>query len=401
MRRVPHVAALTRAAHFARTASSLTAGLSDDQLAFVEAAKNFASLHLAPHAAKWDREKIFPVAQLQEAAKQGFGGIYVSPEYGGAGLGRFEASLIFEQLAMIDASTTAYMTIHNMCVWMIDSCGNEATKSELLPELCAMQKFASYCLTEPSSGSDAASLRTVAKDCGAYFEVTGTKAFISGGGTSDVYLVMCRTGGPGSKGITCLAIDKESEGLSFGKNEMKMGWNSQRTCAVSLDRVRVPKSRVIGSVDGGFKIAMKGLDGGRVNIATCSLGAAQKSLELATVYVKERKQFGSPLSDFQNTQFRLAEMAARVHASRLVVRDAARALDQQEARATASCAMAKLIATEDCFQVVDQALQLHGGYGYLQDFPLERHLRDLRVHRILEGTNEVMRLIIARDLLKE
>lgn len=381
--------------------SSVTYGLTEEQLSFVDAAKGYAETVLEPNAAKWDREKHFPVDALQEAAKLGFAGIYANSEFGGSGLGRLEASLIFEQLAMYDASTTAYLTIHNMCVWMIDTYGTEESKKELLPALCSMEKFASYCLTEATAGSDAASLRTVAKDCGDYFEVSGGKAFISGGGTSHTYVVMCRTGGAGAKGVTCLAIDGDLEGVSFGKNESKMGWNSQRTSTVSFDRVKVPKGRLIGQVGEGFKIAMKGLDGGRVNIATCSLGAAQKAVEWTARYTKDRKQFGSALSDFQNTQFRLADMSSRVHGSRLVVRQAAAAMDKKDPNATTYCAIAKLNATEDCFQVVDQALQLHGGYGYLQDFPLERHLRDLRVHRILEGTNEVMRMIISRSVLKD
>ncbi|CUG61884.1 acyl dehydrogenase-like protein, putative [Bodo saltans] len=404
MRRVLRVRCASTASTAAATRSfvpSVTFGLSEEQLSFVEAAKSFSESVLAPNAAKWDREKIFPVEALQEAAKLGFAGIYANSDNGGSGLSRLEASLIFEQLAMHDASTTAYLTIHNMCVWMIDSFGAEDTKKEILPALCSMEKFASYCLTEPSAGSDAASLRTVAKDCGDHYEVTGGKAFISGGGTSHVYVVMCRTGGEGAKGITCLVIDGDLAGVSFGKNESKMGWNSQRTSTVSFDRVKVPKHRVIGKVGEGFKIAMKGLDGGRVNIATCSLGAAHKAVELTARYAKERKQFGSALSEFQNTQFRLAEMSSRVHGSRLIVRQAAAAMDSKDPNATTYCAMAKLNATEDCFQVVDQALQLHGGYGYLQDFPLERHLRDLRVHRILEGTNEVMRMIVSRSVLKE
>lgn len=383
------------------TGASITARLSEEQCQFIETAKSFAETTFGPNAAVWDREKIFPVDALKEAARLGFGGIYVDPDFGGSGLGRLEASLIFEQLSMHDVSTTAYLTIHNMCVWMIDAFGNEATKRELLPDLCSMEKFASYCLTEPSSGSDAASLRTMAKDCGDYYEVTGSKAFISGGGTSHVYVVMCRTGGEGAKGISCLAIDGNAPGVSFGKNESKMGWNSQQTCVVSFDRVKVTKQRLIGSLGEGFKIAMKGLDGGRINIATCSLGAAQASLQAAVTYTKERKQFGSALSEFQNTQFRLAEMAAKVHTSRITIRDAATALDAKDPNATVYCAMAKLTATEDCYLVVDQALQLHGGYGYLQGFPLERHLRDLRVHRILEGTNEVMRMIVSRGLLKD
>lgn len=401
MRRVCNIAGAASLVGGRWFSGSVLNGITDDQAEFVKAAKSFAEATFEKDAGKWDKEKIFPVEALREAAKLGFAGIYTTPEFGGTGLSRLDASLIFEQLAGFDASTTAYLTIHNMCVWMIDSFGATAVRQELVEDLCSMKKFASYCLTEPSSGSDAASLLTVAKDCGDYYEVTGSKAFISGGSTSDIYVVMCRTGGAGAKGISCLAIDGASPGVSFGKNENKMGWNSQKTCVVSFDQVKVPKARLVGKEGEGFKIAMKGLDGGRINIASCSLGAAQRCVDLTVQYAKERKQFGNPLTEFQNTQFRLAEMAARVHGSRLIIRDAARALDRKDANATAYCAMAKLNATEDCFQVVDQALQLHGGYGYLQDFPIERHLRDLRVHRILEGTNEVMRMIISRTMLKE
>lgn len=382
-------------------APGVTMGLAEEQLSFVEVARNFAQSTFDPKAAEWDNTKTFPVAELREAAKLGFAAMYAKPEFGGTGVSRLEASLVFEQLAMADPSTTAYITIHNMCAWMVDSFADDAVRAELVPKLASMEWFASYCLTEPSSGSDAASLRTVAKDCGDYYEVSGSKAFISGGGTSDLYVVMVRTGDDSAKGISCLAIDGKSEGLSFGKNENKLGWNSQRTSIVSFDKVKVPKSRRVGKEGEGFKIAMKGLDGGRINIATCSLGGAQRCLDLTVQYSKDRKQFGSAIGTFQNTQFRIAEMAAKVHGSRLMVRDAARALDLQDPNTATLCAMAKMRATEDCYDVVDQCLQLHGGYGYLKDFPIERYLRDLRVHRILEGTNEVMRVIVSRTVMKD
>ena len=375
-------------------------GLTDEQRCFVSAARQFAAAYFEPNASKWDKEKIFPVDALREGAKLGFGGLYCSAPLGGTALSRLDASLIFEQLASSDPSTTAYLTIHNMCVWMLDSFGLETTKKELVPALCSMDKFASYCLTEASSGSDAGSLRTKAVLTGDYYTVTGSKAFISGAGTSDVYLVMVRTGGDDSKGISCLVIDKDSAGLSFGKNESKLGWNSQPTRTLLLDRVQVPKSRLLGKEGEGFKIAMKGLDGGRVNIATCSVGSAQRCFDLAVQYCKERKQFQQPIAEFQSTQFKLAEMASKIYISRLAIRNAARAIDERQDDATTLCAMAKMCATERCYEVVDDALQLHGGYGYLQDFPIERHLRDLRVHRILEGTNEVMRMIVARAVLK-
>ena len=382
-------------------ASLVTAGLTEEQESFVDLAKNFATSTFDPKAAQWDRDHIFPEAELREAAQLGFGAMYVDPEFGGTGLSRLDASLIFEQLSMADPSTTAYISIHNMCAWMIDCFGSPELRAELIPKLASMETFASYCLTEPSSGSDAASLKTTAKDCGDHFVVNGSKAFISGAGAAGLYLVMVRTGADGPKGITCLAIDKSMEGVGFGKNELKMGWRSQPTRILSLDNVKVPKSRIVGKEGEGFKIAMKGLDGGRVNIASCSLGSAQRCLEYSTSYAKERKQFAQPIADFQNTQFKVAEMAQSVHSSRLMIREAARALDAKSPEATTLCAMAKMGGTEQCYKVVDDALQIHGGYGFLNDYPIERHLRDLRVHRILEGTNEVMRMIVSRAALKQ
>lgn len=363
--------------------------------------KNFAETVFDPKAAQWDRDHHFPAEELREAAKLGFGAIYAKPDFGGTGLSRLDASLIFEQLSMADPSTTAYISIHNMCAWMIDEFGTNELRERFVPSLATMEKFASYCLTEPSSGSDAAALKTVAKDMGDHYEVTGSKAFISGAGASDVYVVMVRTGGDGAKGVTCMVIEKSMPGVTFGKNEMKMGWRSQPTRILSLDHVKVPKANVVGDLGAGFKIAMKGLDGGRVNIATCSLGSAQRCLNLTAQYTKDRKQFGEPISSFQNTQFKLAECATKVHTSRLAIREAARALDAVHPDRTALCAMAKLVGTEQCYEVVDHCLQAHGGYGYLNDFPIERHLRDLRVHRILEGTNEVMRMLISRTVLKD
>lgn len=378
---------------------SATLGLGDDSLAFQQAAAAYTKTHLEPNAATWDREKTFPIEALREAAKLGFGAIYTSPEHGGSGLSRLDASLIFEQLSMSCASTAAFLSIHNMATWMVDLFGTAETRAELVPSLATMDKVACYCLTEATSGSDAAALRTVAVDKGDHYEVTGAKSFISGAGAGDVYVTMVRTGASGAKGVSCLAIDKALPGVSFGKLEDKLGWNSQPTRIVRFDSVRVPKARRLGSEGEGFKIAMKGLDGGRVNIATCSLGAAQRCLDLSTAYTKDRRQFGTPVAEFQNTQFRLAEMAGKVHTSRLLIREAARAIDRDDPEKTALCAVAKFTATEQCYEVVDQALQLHGGYGYLNDYPVERHLRDLRVHRILEGTNEVMRVIVARTLL--
>eukprot|EP01061_Rhynchopus_euleeides_P003077 TRINITY_DN12364_c0_g1_i2.p1 TRINITY_DN12364_c0_g1~~TRINITY_DN12364_c0_g1_i2.p1 ORF type:complete len:305 (+),score=140.39 TRINITY_DN12364_c0_g1_i2:380-1294(+) len=300
-------------------------------------------------------------------------------------------------------STTAFMTIHNMCCWMIDTFGTREQRERFLtPDVIGMQKLMSYCLTEPDSGSDAASLKTKAVKEGSTYRITGSKAFISGAGTSDFYVVMCRTGEHKTKGISCLVIPKDAEGVSFGQNENKLGWNSQPTRIITFDNVVVPEENLLGGVEGqGFKMAMQGLDGGRINIATCSLGAAQRCLDLAVQYTQDRKQFGTPIATFQNTQFKLAEMAAKVQSSRLMIRSAAQSMDSKDPQKSAFCAMAKMHATEECWRVVDEALQLHGGYGYLRDYPVERFLRDLRVHRILEGTNEVMRMIVSRAVLTE
>lgn len=373
-------------------------------------AREFSEKEFFPNAAKWDREKIFPIESLRKAAELGFGGVYVSEEFGGTGLSRLDASIIFEQLSMGCVSTTAYLTIHNMCCWMIDAFGTREQKEKYLPDLCSMQKFASYCLTEPGSGSDAASLKTRAflDNAGTHYLLSGEKAFISGGGSSDIYLIMARTGSSSDvntpaqhRGITCFIVEKESQGLSFGKNEHKLGWNSQPTKAVIMDQCKVPKENMLGQEGEGFKIAMKGLDGGRINIGTCSVGGAQKCFELARDYVNVRKQFKNPLSSFQNVQFKLADMITILEASRLMVRQAAHALDSKQSDASAKCAMAKRFSTDSCFGVVNDALQLHGGYGYLNDYPIERYLRDLRVHSILEGTNEVMRMVISKAILSK
>ena len=374
--------------------------LTDDQQAFQDTARKFARDAMAPHAAKWDEEKFFPVDTLREAAALGFGGLYVSPDFDGTGLGRVDSAIILEELAAGCTSTAAYISIHNMAAAMIDRYGTEAQKKKYLPKLCSMEWFASYCLTEPSSGSDAASLRTKAVRDGDDYVLNGTKAFISGGGRADVYVCMVRTGVDGPKGISCLIVDNGTKGLSFGAQEKKMGWNSQPTAMVIFEDCRVPVANRLGDEGQGFKIAMSGLDGGRINIAACSLGAARACLEAATAYVQNRSQFGQPLSALQSVQFKLADMATELEAARLMVLNAASRLDAKEPDATLYCAMAKRFATDAGYKVCDDALQLHGGYGYLKDYPVERYLRDARVHQILEGTNEIMRVIISRYLLQ-
>lgn len=374
-------------------------GLPEERAQFHELAQSFADNEMYPHAAKWDVESHFPVDVLRQAAALGFGGIFVDPEFGGSGLSRQDGAVIFEALATGCTSTTAYLTIHNMCAWMVDSFGSSELRERYLPSLCSMDLLSSYCLTEPGSGSDAASLRTTAIRDGDDYVLNGSKAFISGGGVSDLYIVMCRTGGPGPKGISCIIVPKDARGLAFGKNEDKMGWKSQPTSAVIFENCRVPVKNRLGEEGEGFKFAMKGLDGGRISIATCSVGAAARCLELATTHVKDRKQFGTSIGSFQNTQFKLADMAVDVAASRLMVRQAAKLVDEKDPDATTACAMAKRMATDLGFKVCNEALQLFGGYGYLKDYPIERYLRDVRVHQILEGTNEIMRHIIARKML--
>ena len=374
--------------------------LSDDQQAFQDTARKFARDQMTPNAAKWDEEKIFPEAELRAAAELGFGGLYVSPDFGGSGLGRMDSVIILEELAAGCTSTAAYISIHNMAASMIDRFGSEALKQKYLPKICSMEFFASYCLTEPSSGSDAAALRTKAVRDGDHYVLNGTKAFISGGGRSDVYVCMVRTGGEGPKGISCMIVDKDAKGISFGAQEKKLGWNSQPTSMVIFEDCRVPVTNIVGDEGEGFKIAMAGLDGGRINIAACSLGAARASLEAATEYVQGRSPFGNPLSKFQTIQFKLADMATDLEAARLMVLNAAASLDDKSAEATKLCAMAKRFATDVGFEVCNSALQLHGGYGYLKDYPIERYMRDALVHQILEGTNEIMRVIISRYLLQ-
>jgi alkylation response protein AidB-like acyl-CoA dehydrogenase len=374
--------------------------LTDDQRAIQETARAFAAAELAPHSARWDEEKVFPVETLRKAASLGLAGLYVSEDVGGSGLGRLEAALVFEALAHGDVTTAAFLSIHNMAAWMIDRFGSQALRERLLPGLTAMELVASYCLTEPGAGSDAASLSTRADREGDSYVLNGAKAFISGGGVSDVYVVMARTGDAGAKGISALVVEKETPGLSFGAQERKMGWNAQPTAIVNFDGCRVPLANRIGEEGQGFGIAMAGLDGGRVNIASCSLGGAQLALELAKAHLETRRQFGKPLKEMQGLQWRLADMATELDAARLMVRRAACALDARAPDATMACAMAKRFATDAGFEVANQALQLHGGYGYLKDYPLERIVRDLRVHQILEGTNEIMRVIIARELYR-
>ncbi len=373
--------------------------LSETQRAVQDAARDFAQSALAPNAAAWDEDKHFPVAELREAAGLGFAGIYVGEAHGGSGLGRLDAALIFEELAAADPSTAAFLSIHNMVSWMIDRFGSPTQRAARLPALMRGELLASYCLTEPGAGSDAASLRTRAVRDGEHYVLDGAKAFISGAGASDLYAVMARTGGEGPGGISCILVEKGTPGLAFGKPERKLGWNSQPTAQVLFETCRVPVANRVGAEGEGFRIAMMGLDGGRINIAACSLGGARACLEAARAHMKQRHQFGRPIADFQALQFRLADMATELEAARLMVHRAAAALDAAEPDATQRCAMAKRFATDAGFRICDEALQLHGGYGYTKDYPIERYLRDLRVHRILEGTNEIMRVIIARRLL--
>ena len=373
--------------------------LSEEQRAFQDTARDFAAAEMTPQAARWDAEKIFPEETLRQAAALGFGGIYCREDVGGSALTRLDATLIFEELAAGCASTAAYISIHNMAAWMIDRFGGEAQRKAFLPPLMTMAHFASYCLTEPDAGSDAAALATRAERDGGDYLLNGTKAFVSGAGRSDIYVVMCRTGGEGPKGISTLVVPKDTPGLSFGKQEVKLGWNSQPTAMLSFEDARVPAANRLGAEGDGFKIAMMGLDGGRLNIGACSLGGARACLEAARDHMKERKQFGRKLAEFQALQFKLADMATELEAARLLLHRAAQQLDRGGTDATLHCAMAKRFATDAGFQICNEALQLHGGYGYLRDYPVERFLRDLRVHQILEGTNEIMRVIIARRLL--
>jgi alkylation response protein AidB-like acyl-CoA dehydrogenase len=374
--------------------------LTEEQRAIREMTADFTAARIAPFAAAWDRDHVFPVETLREAAACGFGGIVVGEDVGGSGLTRLDAAIIFEELAKGCPSTAAYISIHNMVAGMIDRFGSDELRRRHLPDLCTMTRLASYCLTEPGAGSDAASLATRAVRDGGAYVLSGEKAFISGGGRADLYLVMARTGGEGAGGISAILVENGTPGLTFGAQEEKLGWHSQPTAAVILDGCRVPEGNRVGEEGAGFKIAMAGLDGGRLNIGACSLGAAAAALALATAHVKERRQFGRPIAAFQATEFRLADMATGLEAARLLLHKAAVAVDRQAPGATALAAMAKRLATDTGFDIVNGALQLHGGYGYLRDYPLERLLRDLRVHQILEGTNEIMRVIIARHILR-
>ena len=373
--------------------------LTGEQKAIQNMALDFAMAEMAPHAMKWDAEKIFPTDVLSELARLGFAGVYVGEEYGGSGLSRLEAALVFEALSAGCTSTAAYLTIHNMASWMIDSFGNESQRAKFLPPLMRMDMMASYALTEPGSGSDAAAMRSRAIRDGDHYVLNGSKAFISGAGHSDLYVAMVRTGDAGAGGVSCFLIEKDTPGLSFGANERKMGWNNQPTAQVVFEDCSVPVENLLGEEGDGFKFAMKGLDGGRLNIAACSLGTAQRAFDKALAYAGEREQFGNRISDFQAIQFKLADMATELQAARLMLYDAARALDDNDPECTKRSAMAKRFVTDTGFNVANEALQIHGGYGYLQDYEVERMVRDLRVHQILEGTNEIMRVIIARHLL--
>jgi alkylation response protein AidB-like acyl-CoA dehydrogenase len=373
--------------------------LTEEQRAFQEMARAFAIEQLAPHAAEWDEQCRFPVSALRAAAKLGFAGIYVREDFGGAGLSRLDAAIVFEELAAGCTSTAAYISIHNMVAWMVDAFASDEQRAHWLPDLMTMERFASYCLTEPGAGSDAASLATRAVPAGDHYVLSGTKAFISGAGEADFYLCMVRTGGEGPRGISSVVVERGTPGLSFGAQEKKLGWHSQPTAMVMFEDCRVPLGHRIGAEGEGFRIAMQGLDGGRINIAACALGAARACYERAREHLLERRQFGRRLAEFQALQFRLADMATELEAARLMVYRAAAALDRAAPDATVACAMAKRFATDVAFKVCNDALQLHGGYGYIKEYAIERYLRDVRVHQILEGTNEIMRLIIARRLL--
>ena len=376
--------------------------LTEDQRAFADTARQFALAELAPHAAHWDAEGIFPREAIAKAGELGFCGLYAPEAAGGLALPRLDATLVFEEMAAVDPSTTAFITIHNMATWMLGTWAQPEVRDHWGPLLTSGQRLASYCLTEPGAGSDAASLKTRAELVGNEYIINGSKAFISGAGSTDVLVLMARTGdaSSGAAGISAFAVPADAPGISYGKKEEKMGWNSQPTRQISFDNVRIPANHLLGREGEGFKIAMKGLDGGRINIATCSVGAAQGALKQAQQYMQDRKQFGKPIASFQALQFKLADMATELVAARQMVRLAASKLDAGDANASTYCAMAKRFATDAGFNVVNDALQLHGGYGYIREYPLERLLRDARVHQILEGTNEIMRVIIARRMLE-
>ncbi|MFE6998522.1 acyl-CoA dehydrogenase family protein [Streptomyces griseus] len=378
--------------------STVTTLLTDDQFAVVETTLDFAQEHLAPHAVAWDQDKHFPVDVLRKAAGLGLGGVYVREDLGGSELTRTDGVLVFEALATGCPSIAGYLSIHNMVGWMIDRYGTEDQRARCLPELCTMEQLGSYCLTEPGAGSDAAALRTRAVRDGDHYVLTGTKQFISGAGASHLYIVLARTGDDGPRGISAFLVERDDPGLSFGPDEKKMGWNAQPTRQVLLDGVRLPADRLLGEEGGGFRIAMNGLNGGRLGIAACSLGGAQSALDRSLAHLADREAFGARLLDAQALQFRLAEMATELAAARALVRQAAEALDRNVAGAPQLCAMAKHFATDTGYSVADRALQLHGGYGYLAEYGIEKIVRDLRVHQILEGTNEIMRVMVARSL---
>jgi alkylation response protein AidB-like acyl-CoA dehydrogenase len=373
--------------------------LSEEQRAFQATARAFAREKMMPHVREWDENEVFPVEALRKAAALGFGGIYVREDVGGSALTRLDAAIIFEELAQGCTSTAAYISIHNMAAWMIDAYGSADARAKFLPKLCTMEHFASYCLTEPGTGSDAASLTTRARRDGDTYLLDGAKAFISGGGRSHIYVVMARTGEAGPRGISCIVVEKGTPGLSFGAQEKKLGWKTQPTAMVNFENCRVPVANRIGAEGQGFRIAMAGLDGGRLNIGACSIGGAQFCLDRTVEYMKERRQFGSRLADFQALQFRMADYATELEAARLLLHRAAVAVGEGEPAAPRLAAQAKRLATDTGFEVVNGCLQLHGGYGYLRDHPIERVLRDVRVHQILEGTNEIMRVIVARAML--
>lgn len=375
--------------------------LTEDQLAIQDAARKFTADRITPFAAEWDEKHIFPRDTIKEAADLGFAAIYVSEDSGGIGLGRLEAALIMEAMAYGCPSTSAFISIHNMAAWMIDTFGSDDLKGRYLPDLVTMDKIASYCLTEPGSGSDAAALKTKAVLDGDHYVVNGSKQFISGAGANDVYVTMVRTGEDGPKGISCLVVDKDTPGVSFGANEKKLGWHSQPTAQVIFEDARIPVANRVGAEGDGFRFAMMGLDGGRLNIGACSLGGAQRCLDEAVAYTNDRKQFGKRISDFQNTQFMLADMATDLEAARALLYLAAAKVTANAPDKTKFAAMAKRLATDSGSKIVNDALQLFGGYGYLQDYPIERFWRDLRVHSILEGTNQVMRMIVAREMLRQ
>ena len=373
--------------------------LSEDQRAFQQVARDFAAAEMAPHAAQWDAQCIFPIEMIRKAGALGFCGMYTPEDVGGMGLSRLDASIVFEELAYACPSTAAYITIHNMATWMLASWAKPSVRAYWSPLLASGQKLASYCLTEPNAGSDAASLKTRAELVDGHYRLNGAKAFISGAGSTDLLVVMARTGGEGARGISAFAVPADTVGISYGRKEQKMGWNSQPTRIISFDNVMIPADHLLGAEGEGFKIAMRGIDGGRINIATCSMGAAQAALDAARIYLSERQQFGRSLADFQALQFKLADMVTELVAARQMVRLAATKLDQKAADANVYCAMAKRFATDVGFQVCNDALQLHGGNGYIREYPLERYLRDVRVHQILEGTNEIMCVITSRQLL--